>query len=115
MLITAASCNSNKKEAPIAPNLDLATTLENYYNERMQLLPLEATANGDTRYNNLLPADFTDSYRSKLKDFFTRYKNAIGKFDPATLNENDKKSYLIFTYEMDMGLGRTGSKFFRKS
>jgi len=70
----------------------------------MQLLPLEATANGDTRFNNLLPADFSDSYRAKLKDFFTRHKTAISKFDPATLNDNDKKSYQIFNYEMDMGL-----------
>ena len=104
IMITMAGCNSNTNQQPTAANAALGTMLDEYYNERMQLLPLEATANGDTRYNNLLPADFTDSYRTRLKDFFTRYKTAIGKFDPATLNDNDKKSYLIFSYEMDMGL-----------
>ena len=104
IIIAVAGCNSNIKQQPTASNPSLATLLEEYYNERMQLLPLEATANGDDRYNDLLPADFTDSYRAKLKDFFTRYKNAIGKFDPVTLNDNDTKSYQLFTYEMDMGL-----------
>jgi uncharacterized protein (DUF885 family) len=104
ILINIGGCNSNTNQQPTATNGALATMLDEYYNERMHLLPLEATANGDARFNNLLPADFTDSYRAKLKDFFTRYKTAISKFDPATLNDNDKKSYQIFIYEMNMGL-----------
>ena len=104
LIIFNLSCNSSKHSQEISANPKLAAYLESYYNERMQLLPLEATANGDTRFNNLLPADFSDSYRAKLKDFFTRHKTAISKFDPATLNDNDKKSYQIFNYEMDMGL-----------
>ena len=104
IIIIIGGCNSNTNQQPTATNAALATMLDEYYNERMQLLPLEATANGDARFNNLLPADFTDSYRAKLKDFFTRYKTAISKFDPATLNDNDKNSYQIFIYEMDMGL-----------
>lgn len=104
IIMTLAGCNSNITEQPTAGNAELATMLDQYYNERMQLLPLEATANGDARYNHLLPADFTDSYRAKIKEFFTRYKNAISKFDAASLNDNDSKSYQIFIYEMDMGL-----------
>ena len=104
IIIVIGGCNSNTNQQPTATNAALTSMLDEYYNERMHLLPLEATANGDTRFNNLLPADFTDSYRAKLKDFFTRYKTAINKFDPATLNDNDKKSYQIFIYEMDMGL-----------
>jgi uncharacterized protein (DUF885 family) len=104
IILIITGCNSNKNEQLKEPNKVLATLLEQYYNDRLQLLPLEATANGDPRYNNLLPADFTDSYRARLKDFFTRYKNEISKFDPADLNENDKKSFEIFKYEMDMGL-----------
>jgi uncharacterized protein (DUF885 family) len=89
---------------PKEANKDLAVLLDQYYNERMQLFPLEATTNGDHRYNNLLPADFTDSYRARLKYFFTRYKNAISKFDPKDLNDNDHKSFEILKYEIDMGL-----------
>ncbi len=104
IIITALSCNSNKHSQEISTNVNLATTLENYYDERMELFPLEATFNGDNRYNNLLPADFTDSYRTRLKDFFNKYKQALSKYDPATLNDNDKKSFDILSYDIDMEL-----------
>jgi len=104
IIITIASCNSNTSNQSKGPNEALSGMLDNYYNERIQLLPLEATANGDSRFNNLLPADFTDSYRSKLKNFFTRYNDSISKFDRSALNDNDKKSVDIFKYQMDMEL-----------
>ena len=104
LIITALSCNSNKHSREISSNVDLANTLENYYDERMELFPLEATYNGDPRYNHLLPADFTDSYRTRLKDFFIKYKQVLRKFDPATLNDNDKKSHDILSYDIDMEL-----------
>ena len=103
-IIAVISCNSNPTIQSEAPNEALASLLANYYNERMKLFPLEATANGDIRYNNLLPADFTDSYRAKLKDFFSRYNDSINTFNPTTLENNDKKSYNIFKYQMDMAL-----------
>jgi hypothetical protein len=45
----------------------------------MQQFPLGETINGDTRYNNLFPADFTVSYSKKLKTFFTNNLTAIKK------------------------------------
>ena len=104
LLIVVASCNTTTKKNTIEPNKVLASILDNYYNDRMLLFPLEATADGDTRFNNLLPADFTDSYRAILKDFFTNYKDSISTVNVATLNKNDKKSYDIFKYQMDMAL-----------
>jgi len=104
IIIIVTSCNSNSNEMSKEPNKELAALLDQYYNGRMQLFPLDATANGDTLYNNLLPADFTDSYCGKLKDFFSHYKNVISQFDPKDLNDNDRKSYEILKYEMDMAL-----------
>jgi uncharacterized protein (DUF885 family) len=104
LFLVVTSCTSNTIYQSNAPNKVLAAMLDAYYNERMELFPLEATANGDPRFNDLLPADFTDNYRARLRDFFTRYSAAISQFNPAALNENDKKSYDIFKYELDMGL-----------
>jgi len=103
IVILMAACGSDKKESNTA-DPKLSVVLEQYYNERMELLPLEATLNGDTRYNNLLPANFTDSYRSRLKNFFRHYKNELNGFDHAKLNEKDKVSWEILNYETGMGL-----------
>jgi len=66
----------------------------------MHMFPLEATNNGDNRFNNMLPADFTDSYRNKLIDFFDRYQISLKAFNREQLNDNDKISYDIFRYEI---------------
>ena len=100
----ATRCQNNLQQKASGNNNELATLLKNYFDERMQLFPLEATVNGDNRFNNLLPADFTESYRNKLKDFFTKNLDAIKKITKDGLNENDKISYDIFTYEMEMAL-----------
>jgi uncharacterized protein (DUF885 family) len=100
----AISCNNPKTEQTSAEKKNLPALLEGYYNERMELFPLEATSNGDPRYNNLLPADFTDSYRTKVTDFFKRYEASLNEFKREDLNENDKISYDILKYEIEMSL-----------
>ena len=99
------SCNTNSKSsASVAQNKDLATLFESYYTERMALLPLEATQNGDSIHNDKLYPDFTDSYRIKLKDFFKKYQSEIAKFDNTELNNNDRISYDVFKKEMEVSL-----------
>ncbi len=103
LFIAATGCNIKKKNNT-AGNAQLAGMLQHYYDARMQLFPLEATANGDVRYNNLLPADFTDVYRQQIKTFFTAYNDSLKSYTRETLNDNDKKSYDIFIYEMNIAL-----------
>jgi uncharacterized protein (DUF885 family) len=102
IIIITASFKSGKINQVKEDNKDFASLLDKYYNERMQLFPIEATTNGDTRFNNLLPADFTDSYRKKLEVFFKRYQASINTFDREQMNDNDKISADIFRYEIDM-------------
>jgi uncharacterized protein (DUF885 family) len=103
-IIVIASCKLSNSNQQKEDNKELAALLEKYYDKRMELFPLEATVNGDNRFNHLLPADFTDSYRAKLKDFFSQYLTYLKVFDKETLNDNDKASYDLFKYEMQMGL-----------
>jgi len=98
------SCNSNSGTTTAADNKALSDLYNTYYEERMQLFPFEATIIGDNRYNDKFPADFTDSYREKLKTFFSKYITDISKYDREKLNENDKTSYGIFKYEMQESL-----------
>lgn len=108
VLLVFGSCKENRKMTAQENNKELATMLDKYYEERLQLFPLEATAIGDTRYNDLLPVDFTDSYRSKLHDFYSRYLVGIEKYKGDELNENDKISYDVFIREMNINLEGLG-------
>ncbi|MGZ8557742.1 MAG: DUF885 domain-containing protein [Chitinophagaceae bacterium] len=108
MIIAFAGCNNKKSEPESGNNSELTTLLEKYYEERLQFFPLEATAIGDSRYNDVLPIEFTDSYRSKLHDFYTRYLAEINKYSRDELGENDKLNHDVFTYEMKMNIEGLG-------
>ena len=73
IIIITTSCKPGKINQIKEDNKEFANLPDKYYDDRMQLFPIEATTNGDTRFNNLLPAAFTDSYYTKLKDFFNKY------------------------------------------
>lgn len=59
------SCKLSSDNQQGEPNKELAALFDKYYEENLRLFPLSATFNGDNRYNDLLPVDFTDSYRDK--------------------------------------------------
>ena len=104
IIVITTSCKPGKINQVKEDNKEFATLLDKYYDDRMHMFPLEATINGDDRFNNLLPADFTDSYSTKLKDFFNKYKVPLSTFVREKLNENDKISFDILKYEIDMGI-----------
>ena len=78
--------------------------LDDYYEQRMKLYPLEATQNGDNRYNDQLPVNITDSYKDTLHNFYSHFLTAVSAVDTSKLNANDLISYKIFTREMKMQL-----------
>jgi uncharacterized protein (DUF885 family) len=100
------SCKLSSETQPVntAPNKGLAALFENYHEESLKLYPIEATYEGDNRYNNLLPIDFTDGYRDSVKRFYDKYNAALAAFDTTKLSEEDKLSYAIFKYTNDLGL-----------
>jgi uncharacterized protein (DUF885 family) len=103
------ACNQSDKTTATVNNKELADMFEKYHEESLQLFPLSATYEGDNRYNDLLPVDFSDSYREKQKSFFQGYLDQLTKYDRDKLSETDKLSYDIFKYSMDTYL--EGFKF----
>src|SRR5438477_12935821 len=89
LIFILTACSRTEKK----PMNSASSLFDRYYEERMRLFPLEATSNGDNRYNDLLPVDISDSYRDTVKAFYQKYHDALNKLDTAGLNENDKISY----------------------
>lgn len=95
------SCNFNNKKS-----LEIAQVFENYYQESLKLYPLQATSQGDLRYNDFLPNDLSDEFRKKEKEFYTFYKSQLNNFSDHTLNENDLLSKKVLLWECDLSLKR---------
>ena len=95
------SCNFNNDKS-----LEIAQVFENYYQESLKLYPLQATSQGDLRYNDFLPNDLSDEFRKKEKKFYTFYKSQLNNFPDHTLNENDLLSKKVLLWECDLSLKR---------
>lgn len=78
--------------------------LDQYWEERMQLFPLEATSNGDYRFNDKMTITISESFRDSTKRFYENYLAQLREVDSSKLNENDMISYRLFGYEMEMNL-----------
>jgi uncharacterized protein (DUF885 family) len=110
-LLTCCICVSCKLMHPnraLKDNRALGRVLKDYYDDRMRYFPVEATQNGDNRYNDQLPADFTDSYLDTLHNFYQRYLDKILVFDREKLNPNDQISYDILIWELRTDLEGIG-------
>ena len=91
------NCKSEEKKD------DFSTITQNYFNEKNQLDPLAATQNGQNEYNDQLQLEMTDGYRKLQSDFFDKYETAMQKIAPEDLNAEEKNSYEIIKWEVQIG------------
>jgi uncharacterized protein (DUF885 family) len=97
---SSSSDKDKTSQSAMAPNKDLNALFAKFWDKQSRLDPMSATAQGDNRYNNLLPNDQTQAFRDTLRTFYQGYLDDIKRFDRNTLDENDKISYDIFQYDL---------------
>ena len=97
------ACNQPETKQTTNNSMQKIDTLfESYYNERMQLFPLEATSNGENQYNDKLPIDISESYRATVKSFCEKYLKSLNSYDRNKLSASDQISYDILKREMEI-------------
>jgi uncharacterized protein (DUF885 family) len=87
---------------------ELKTIFEQYYEERLQFFPLEATSQGDNRFNDKLPIDISDSYRKDLLAFYNKYNAELDKIDVKQLSEDELIQFKTLKFNLNtdiQGLG----------
>jgi uncharacterized protein (DUF885 family) len=85
---------------PAATSAPLAALFTNYWEEQARLYPLQATSQGDNRFNNQLPNSGTRAFRLSQRRLYERYRDQLAKIDRSKLAAADQTSYDIFEYEM---------------
>ena len=112
-LISFFSCNNSSTQTTQSENkgvLQLKELLHNYYEDRLKLFPMEATALGDNRYNDQYQNTISQKYRLALKEFYTNYRNKLEQTDRASLSDEDKMSYDVLRWECNIGLDQFNFK-----
>ncbi|MBP2832203.1 DUF885 domain-containing protein [Aquimarina sp. U1-2] len=110
ILLVSISCKdeATTKNTTTKADTDVSakfnTMLEDYYEEGLQLNPIQATFTGDNRFNDQFPNPLAYETVTKVKAHFTKYKEALEKFDDESLSDSEKMSKAILKWECDINL-----------
>ena len=102
VLFLLLSCDFSPEN--IQNNVELNTILENYYQDGLKLNPINATNEGDSRYNDKFPELITDNYKNKQAEYYNKYLNKVSKFEINDLSDVDKMSKSILEWECKINL-----------
>ncbi|CAG5067653.1 hypothetical protein DYBT9623_00374 [Dyadobacter sp. CECT 9623] len=108
LCVLTQSCQQ-KKDSESEVLRPISEVFAAYHNDRMQLNPLEATFNGDNRYNDKMPDDLTQAGKSRAGAFHKKYLDELSRYDRDRLTEEEKTSWDLLQWECNMGL--EGLKF----
>jgi uncharacterized protein (DUF885 family) len=95
--LVLVNCQSKDKKE------DFSALTKNYFDDKNVLDPLSATQNGQNEYNDQLQFDMTDDYRKSQASFFDKYEKALQTVDETKLSEEEKNSYEIIKWEVEIG------------
>lgn len=102
LFFAISSCNQNPTK--IENNLEFNNILENYYQDGLKLNPINATNEGDSRYNDKFPELITNDYKNKQEKYYNKYLNEVSKFKMNDLSDVDKMSKSILEWECKTNL-----------
>ena len=94
------NCKKENKVNPAEKTASLDSIASNYYEDYLKLHPLEATAQGDNRYNDELPINISKEQIRKEINLYTKYQNQLQKVDYAGLSNDNKVVFDVLDYEI---------------
>lgn len=100
IIVSLVSCKKNDSPLTKVTPADLDSIAANYYEQYLKLHPLEATAQGDYRYNDQLPITIDRDFISGEISFFNSVQEQLKKVDYKNLNDEDKTVYDVLDYTL---------------
>lgn len=100
IIVSLVSCKKNDSPLTKVTPADLDSIAANYYEQYLKLHPLEATAQGDYRYNDQLPITIDRDFISGEISFFNSVQEQLKKVDYKNLDDEDKTVYDVLDYTL---------------
>ncbi|GAA0526175.1 DUF885 domain-containing protein [Chitinophaga japonensis] len=98
-----SACNTGTEQQSSTAAADsLHHIVHRYYDDKMQLFPIDATFNGEHQYDGLLHIDISEGFRQRLDSFAGRYLQQLQGVDTSGLSSNDRISYEMLLRELNM-------------
>ena len=91
------------------PDATLNALVEEYFERQLELSPMNATAIGDSRYDDRLDESTSPGFREKVFGIERAFLDRARRIDAAQLSPSSRITYEIFTTEREHALA--GQKF----
>lgn len=97
------SCNYKEKTTTIetSKTANIDSIAANYYEEYLSFYPLEATSQGDIRFNNQLPISISREFIDKEIAFLSRFQEQLKAVDYESLSNDKKVIYDVLKYKLE--------------
>lgn len=102
VFVAAAFASCKKKDSPLTKvtPVEIDSIASNYYSQYLKLYPLEATAQGDFRYNDQLTINIDKDFISGEIAFYNSVQDQLKKVDYKSLSDEDKTVYDVLDYSL---------------
>ncbi|MBS1573271.1 MAG: DUF885 domain-containing protein [Bacteroidetes bacterium] len=98
-LLLNFACKNTNKNTKKSEQLDKIAS--NYYEEYLKLHPLEATSQGDERYNNLLTINISAEAIASESSLYQKVDNQLKQLDYQSLSDDDKVIYDVLKFKIE--------------
>lgn len=102
VLITQACQKKSENAEQTMP--PISEVFAKYYEERLPLYPLEATMNGDNRYNDKMSDDLSQAGKSRMIAFYRKFQDELAKYDRGKLTAEEQVSWDLIEWECSINL-----------
>lgn len=100
LAISLASCRKTDSPLTKITPTNLDSIAANYYEQYLKLYPLEATSQGDLRYNDQLPINIDKDFISGEIAFYHSVQTQLENVDYKALSDEDKVVYDVLDYSL---------------
>lgn len=97
LVMITISCNVDSNELANMSNIT-----DQFYEDGLRLNPLNATFNGDNRFNDQLPIDISDEHIKNLKSYYSSYKDQLNQIEKSDLPAQEQLNFDILKWEIEI-------------
>lgn len=100
LVMFAFSCKKQDSPLTKVTPVEIDSIAANYYEQYLKLYPLEATAQGDLRYNDQLPINIDKDFIAGEISFYNSVQEQMKKLDYKNLSDEDKTVYDVLDFTL---------------
>lgn len=102
VILSISVINCKKSDSPLTKEtpIEIDSIAANYYEQYLKLYPLEATAQGDNRYNDQLPINIDKDFISGEISFYNSVQSEMKMVDYKNLSDEDKTIFDVLDYTL---------------